>query len=175
MMLVLLRGAVWAERRAVNLVHCAFHLSDDGKFFCRWSTCEVLAVIILIVNEAKIIWRSSKLSKEAVRGLMFFLIYLFCLCLQASHASPEQSYRNQFHWRVCSTLVCCIEAFGVNWGGEPPLIVFENLILITGEVYWPRKVFWLAGVGCWTEGGPPTKRGELDAKQLWDCRMQNRY
>ena len=30
----LLRGAVWAERRAVNLVHCAFHLSDDGKVCC---------------------------------------------------------------------------------------------------------------------------------------------
>ena len=34
MMFVLLRGAVWAERRAVNLAHDAFHVSDDGKFCC---------------------------------------------------------------------------------------------------------------------------------------------
>ena len=80
MMFVLWRGAVWAERRAMNLVHCAFHVSDDWKLFCCWSTCEVLVVIILIVNEAKVTWRSSevshKLSKEAVRGLMFSLLPL---------------------------------------------------------------------------------------------------
>ena len=29
-----------------------------------------------------------------------------------------------------------IEAFGVNWGGERPLIVCDNLILIIGEVYY---------------------------------------
>ena len=104
-------GVVWAERRAVNLVLDAFHVSDDGKFICYWSTCEVLVVIILIVTEAKV------KSKETVRGLMFSLLPLpISLVTLILNNLISISLKGLQHFGVLYRSI-------VNWGWEPPLIV----------------------------------------------------
>ena len=106
------------------------------RISCHWSTCKVLVVIILIVNEAQVTWRSCevshKLSKEAVRGLMLSLLPLpISLVMLILKNLTSIFLKGLQHFGVLYRSIWC------ELGPRAPIDsdVFENLILIIGEVY----------------------------------------